>query len=345
MTLNLASWYVRGLRDPSTCSRLLGELSNLRVKVAAAQETHFICAADCRPLEGDFVVFSAFGSRCGAGVSLIVGRCLNANVNVVLAGDEGRLVVADIAVKTFEFRVVAVYAPNTIGERRSFYRRLEPFLDDAKQIILMGDWNAILDHKIDKDGRGARRLERSESSLIDFLTEFDLIDRFRLDHPGREMWTWMGNLPAGQVRTYLDRVLVRRADADFVSCPTFHWLGMTDHRLVRVSLQLADRPSLASYWKFNTSLLVIKDFRERLESLIQRTLVGAVTGNRWWEFLKFRIRDFAIKYGQQLQLDRAKKAKSLEDRLSRVVEGGDSQAVDLARLHLERGLASATSAL
>ena len=65
-------------------------------------------------------------------------------------------------------------------------------------------------------------------------------------------------------------------------------------------------------------------------------LVGAVTGNRWWESLKFRIRDFTIKYGQQLQLDRAKKAKSLEDRLSRVVEGGDSLAVDLARRDLER---------
>ena len=157
MTLNLTSWNVRGLRDPSRCARLLGELSNHRVNVDAVQETHFICAADCRPLEDDFAVFSAFGSRCGAGISLLAGRSLNANVNIVFAGDEGRLVVADVAVKTFEFRVVAVYAPNTSGERRSFHRRLEPFLDDSKQLILMGDWNAILDPKVDKDGRGARR--------------------------------------------------------------------------------------------------------------------------------------------------------------------------------------------
>ena len=81
-------------------------------------------------LEGDFVVFSAFGSCCGIGVSLLVGRSLNANVNLVFAGDKGRLVVADIAIKTFEFRVVAVYAPNTAGKRHSFFRQLEPFLDD-----------------------------------------------------------------------------------------------------------------------------------------------------------------------------------------------------------------------
>ena len=106
-----------------------------------------------------------------------------------------------------------------------------------------------------------------------------------------------------------------------------HWIGLADHKLVRVSLRLVNNPSLASYWKFNTSLLEIKDFRERLETLIQRVLVGAATGNRWWEPLKFSIRDFAIKYGQQLQLDRAKKVKSLE--------GRDSLAVDLAKWDLE----------
>ena len=153
----------------------------------------------------------------------------------------------DIAVKTFEFRVVAVYAPNITGERRSFFRQLEPFLDDSKRLVLMGDWNTILDPKVDKGGQGARGLERCESSLIDFLAKFDLIDKFHLDPPGREMWTWMGNLPSGQVQTYLDRVLVRRANADFVSCPTFHWIGLADHKPVRVSLQLVNRSSLSSY--------------------------------------------------------------------------------------------------
>ena len=150
---------------------------------------------------------SSFQRLAAAVASLLVRRSLNANVNVLFVGDEGRLVVADIAVKTFEFRVVALYTPNTSGERRSFYRRLEPFLDDSKRIIVMGDWNAILDPKVDKDGRGARRLERCESSLIDFFAVFDLIDSFCLDHPEREMWTWTGNLSSGQVCTYLERVL------------------------------------------------------------------------------------------------------------------------------------------
>ena len=70
---------------------------------------------------------------------------LNADVNVVFAGDEGRLIAADIAVKSFKFRVAAVYAPNIAGEKTSFFRRLAPFLDDPKRLVLVGDWNAILD--------------------------------------------------------------------------------------------------------------------------------------------------------------------------------------------------------
>ena len=236
-----------------------------------------------------------------------------------LHGD--RLVVADVAVKSFKLRLV-VYAPNTPVERVSFFRRLAPFLDDSEGLVLMGDWNAIIDPKIDKVGWWASRLGRWESSLVDLMARHDLVDRFRLDHPGREMWTWLDSSPSAKVVSDLDRVLVRRADCDFVSCPTFHLIVLTDNKLVKVSLWLANRPSLASYWEFNTSLLDIRNFRDRLESLIKRALVGVVTRNRWWASLNHGIRDFATKYGRQLNLDRTRKAKSIEDRLSRGWLGG-----------------------
>ena len=129
---------------------------------------------------------------------------------------------------------------------------------------------------------------------------------------------------------------MRRVDSNFVSCPTFHLIAWTDHKLIRVSLRLAYRPSLAGYWKFNTSLLEIQDYRDRLGSLIKRALVGAVTGNRWWASLKHRIRDFATKYGRQLNLDRTKEAKSIEDRFPGRWQEGDSLSVELARRDLER---------
>ena len=198
-------------------------------------------------------------------------------------------------------------------ERVSFFRRLAPFLDDSKRLVLLVDWNVILDPNIDKVGRGASGSGRCESNLVGLMTRHDLVDRFRLDHPEREMWMWLDSSPSAKVGSYLDRALVRRADIDFVSCPTFLLIEWTDHKLVRVSLQLADRISLVGYWKYNTLLLGIRDFQDRLESLIKRALVGAVTGNMRWVSLKHRISDFATNYGQQLNLHRAKEAKSIED--------------------------------
>ena len=186
------------------CAR--AELKNLRVDVAAVQETHGICAADSCVLRNDFNVFSVYGSCSSVGVPLLVGRSLDTDDDVVFAGDGGRLVVADVAVKCFKFRLVAVHTPNIAGERVSFFRRLTPFLDDSKRLVLMGDWNAILDPKIDKFGRGARGLGRCESSLVSLMTPHELVDRFRLDHTGREMWTWLDSSPSSKVGSYWDRV-------------------------------------------------------------------------------------------------------------------------------------------
>ena len=64
---------------------------------------------------------------------------------------------------------------------------------------------------------GERFLFSCESSLVGFMTRHGLVDRFRLDHPGREMWTWLDSSPSAKVGSYLDQVLERRADIDFVS--------------------------------------------------------------------------------------------------------------------------------
>ena len=93
---------------------------------------------------------------------------------------------------------------------RPLFRQLRPFLSHPKRLVLMGDWNAILDSRIDKGGRGASGQAWCERSLVDFISEHDLVDRLRVDHPGREMWTWTHSGHTVQVFTYLDRVLVRR---------------------------------------------------------------------------------------------------------------------------------------
>ena len=94
----------------------------------------FTCFADCWVLVDDYVILSAYGSRSSIGVSLLIGSSINADINLVIV-DDG----SDVAVKSFEFRLASVYVPNFASERASFFRRLAPFLDDPKWIVLVGD--------------------------------------------------------------------------------------------------------------------------------------------------------------------------------------------------------------
>ena len=58
--------------------KVLSEVSNIDVNVAAMQETHLICREDCQTLKKDYSVLSAFGNYHSAGVSQIVERNLEA---------------------------------------------------------------------------------------------------------------------------------------------------------------------------------------------------------------------------------------------------------------------------
>ena len=122
MTLKLASLNVRRLRDPSKYACLFGELLNSCVDITVVQKTHFTCTENFQVLEDDIVILSAFSNRCSTEVSRLFGHSLNSIVNLVFADDRGRFVVAAIAIKCFAFRIVAFYVPNSVGERRFFFR-------------------------------------------------------------------------------------------------------------------------------------------------------------------------------------------------------------------------------
>ena len=126
----------------------------------------------------DFVFLSKYGSRSSIGVSHLVGHSLNTYLNLVFADDGDWLVLANVTVKSFKFRMVAVYASNIAAEK-VYFLAVSLFLDHPERIVLVDDWNAIFDPKTDRVGRGARGSGRRETSLIDLMARYYSVDRFR----------------------------------------------------------------------------------------------------------------------------------------------------------------------
>ena len=115
MTLFLVSLNGRDLGNRSRAIHVARHLRSLSVDVAAVQDTHSVSHSGDSVLSAGeyFHVFSAYGDSKSRGVSLLVRCGLGAVTNVVYAGASGRLIVADVAVRSNKFRVIAAYAPNS----------------------------------------------------------------------------------------------------------------------------------------------------------------------------------------------------------------------------------------
>ena len=335
MDLRLASINGRGLRSDSKRSQLLLYLQRRGIDICCLQETHF----DSNFYEGilarGYLSFSACFDGRSRGVTWLVSRSLDASCALVLSDPAGRLCVLDVTIKDKAFRLIGVYGPNVTSELPPFFRRIEPYIVPSKRVILVGDWNAVLDPNLDRGATSAGTNSLDARYFSEFVQKFDLVDKFRERHPNKIVWTWTGRGASAQLYSYLDRVLVKRVDLDYVGGPSFEAYKDSDHKFLCVSIKLDKaRRRMSGYWKFNLSLLAEADFRNQLELTIKRELTGAIMGNRWWANLKDSIRSFAADYSRRLKSARVAEQRSIKDKLDRAVLAGNSGQVNVAKAEL-----------
>ena len=174
----------------------------------------------------------------------------------------------------------------------------------SKRVILVGDWNAVLDPNLDRGAISAGTNTLDSRHFRKFVKRLNLVDKFRERDPNKIAWTWAGRGASAQFYSYLDQVLVRLVDLDYFGGPCFDPYKDSDHKFLCVSIRLdKSRCRMSGYWKFNSSLLAEYDFRNQLELMIKRELTGTIIGNWWWGNLKDSIRSFAADYSRRLKLD------------------------------------------
>ena len=113
------------------------------------------------------------------GVTWLVSRCLVTTCALVLSDPAGRLCVQDITIKDKAFRLIGVYGPNAISELPAIFRCIEPFMIPSKWVILVGDWNAVLDPNLDRGAINAGTNTLDASYFCEFVEWLDLVDKFQ----------------------------------------------------------------------------------------------------------------------------------------------------------------------
>ena len=149
MDLRLASLNGRGLRSDSKRSQLLLYLQRRGIDICCLQETHFDSNFHEGILSRGYLSFSACFDGRSRGGTWLVSRRLDASCALVLSDPSGRLCVLDVTIKDKAFRLIGVYGPNVTSELPAFFWRIEPYVVPSKRVILVGDWNTVLDPNLE----------------------------------------------------------------------------------------------------------------------------------------------------------------------------------------------------
>ena len=123
---------------------VLHELSGLDLDIILLQETRVSCKSQADDIAqkwpGD--CFWCFGTGKTAGVAMFVFPHFQGKVSRFLFDSDGRIFSTLVQVRTCEFNLVNVYAPNTIAGCRTFFQNLDQYFLSPSPIVA-GDFNCV----------------------------------------------------------------------------------------------------------------------------------------------------------------------------------------------------------
>ena len=146
------------------------------VRVGAKYESSFI--QDW----GDEVLLSSF-SLDSRGVAVLFSHRLDYKVQNITHDEVGNLLIIDLEVYGLSFVLVVLYGPNR--DQPDFYSTLKQELTEKenKPIIICGDWNLVLDFKIDTHNYVSENNKNSRKVVKEIMDVLDLVDTWRCLNP------------------------------------------------------------------------------------------------------------------------------------------------------------------
>jgi len=225
----------------------------------------------------------------------------------------GRIQLLAFEHKKIKFLVVNLYNNNIEKDQVDTLKKLDMLLSnfqnlDQYSIIMGGDWNFILDKKLDAYGGSPKLKLNSIAEHTKLKNKFLLSEIFRIRNRGLKRFTFRQKTPCLARR--LDRFLISKTlQSSVISCDILSSL-LSDHSPVCLSIKTS-RGSFkkgANYWKFNKLLLRDEVFVEGLRKLIEEKKIEYLDMDNQikWELMKFEIRRFAMKYSKRVAKEKKK---------------------------------------
>ena len=254
------------------------------------------------------------GSAQSRGVLIAFKKGSDVKILNEYSDDNGRILALKCKIQDHSVLLVSFYNANQQNEQLEALENLNRILLDIdlepeRKIILGGDFNLIVDIKLESD-RGKPTLIYSSISKVELIKEqLDLCDIFRVCYPTARRFTWRCKTPFMERR--LDYFFVSDELQDNVLSVDIKPSICSDHSAMYLKVGRVEESNRGvPVWRFNNSLINDEEYVLQMTNIIelcrQNDFSQFSDPRVKWEYMKYRIRDFSIKYSKEKSKERKK---------------------------------------
>uniref|UniRef100_A0A803T0D8 Reverse transcriptase domain-containing protein n=1 Tax=Anolis carolinensis TaxID=28377 RepID=A0A803T0D8_ANOCA len=303
---------VNGLNSPNKRNALTRQIKKGKFDIISFQETHI------SQRHGSHLVNKAYGKEFYSldikkkrGVVTYINNNIPAELK--FKDSEGRVVAVEITIGNQKILICNIYAPN--GPKTQFVKYLKEQIENThlEQVIILGDFNGVLDTKMDKSIN-----KRSNKDMLSLLPknfirlkeEFDLIDVWREKNPSNKDYTFYSHRHAGWSR--IDMIWTTRTIFTKIDKISILPRDKSDHCPIEM---IINYKKIISKWKFDENLLKKEEDIERYKRLSKEYFDFNVSSDikeaTIWDAYKAVIRGHLIQQKARINKEKLKKMKEI----------------------------------
>ena len=310
--INTCTLNVNGLLDNYCQYSLKCFCLQNNIDILFLQETHVSNLKKVNELNDYFDMYKCFwnfGTNFSRGTAIFISHSLDFKINKFHRDLEGRFQYIDVDIDCIPYRLLNIYAPTNECERKEFFEDVYPFILTKDCKIFGGDFNCIINSKLDKKGGNFDRGFVGTNQLKDIIYDFELFDVFRYIEPNLNSYTWHSK----NIACRLDRIYLSNCLKSFVRNCRHIPFAFSDHDGVFVSfINNINVKTGQGYWKLNSSVLKDKCFVDSFREWFTNFSDNLDICNDIWDYFKENIKTFCIDYCKRKNRVKYRVIKELE---------------------------------
>ena len=248
--------------------------------------------------EWDGDIFFSHGTSSARGTCIFIRSRVQKEIHKIIKDDDGRYIILDITLDGVRVTLASVYAPN--DDDPDYIINIRNLIEDLTndERLIGGDYNLVLDLKIDKKGGVFKTNSKAQQKLLEYMRSTNLIDVWRAMHPNESKFTWSRSKPT-KIFCRLDFFLASESFFNRIKSSEIIPGFISDHSAVTLTIETNKTPRGKGYWKMNCSHFKNQDYVDLIKKTIRETaeINKEANPNLLWDTIKTAIRGESIKYG------------------------------------------------